>query len=143
MSALRIGLLALNNTTLAEVIPVRERLEKLGAQVTLVIPCGGSILPITGRYYPAAGGHGDRRALNQVSPADFDMFLLPDSVTREGLVRQPQVLEFIRGHPETPDAPLVPVFQVQYLLRLADGGCNLSGFTKTLEGVLSGTSRGR
>jgi len=143
LSALRIGLLVLDGTTLAEVIPVRERLEALGAQVTLVIPGGGSILPVTGRYFPAAGGQGTRRALNQVSPTDFDLLLLPDSVSIEQLLRKPAVLEFMRGHAETAEMPPAPVFHIHYLLRLLDGGSSLAGLEHPKEGILSGLTRGR
>ena len=124
--ALRIALLALDGITLAEVTPVRERLGALGAEVTLLVPGGGSILPISGRYFPAAGGQGLRRALAQTSPGDFDLLLLPDALSDACLRQHPDAIQFLRGSAHDALAPLL-TFQVSYLLHLLDCGVDLSG----------------
>lgn len=141
MAALRIGIIALNNTTLAEITPMRKRFKAQHATVTLMIPGGGSILPVTGRYYPAAGGHGLRCALGQVAPADFDLLVLPDSITADDLARCPQVMDFLHGAEQASDPP-PPLMPAQNLVRVLDRRCDL-GVAHSREDILSGATRVR
>ncbi|HEX2949664.1 MAG TPA: hypothetical protein VHV83_08865 [Armatimonadota bacterium] len=147
MVALRIGLLAIDGITLEEVTPARERLEDIGAQVTVLIPSGGSILPVTGRYFPAAGGVGERRSLSQVSPGDFHMILLPDGLTYDQLTRYPQVLEFLQGQQgqETcnQNQQVSIVCTISFLMRLLERGAKLDGLANNRESLLSGSLWGR
>lgn len=142
MFALRIGILAVDGTTLAEVAPVRERFAALGAQVTLIVPGGGSILPISGRYYPAAGGHGTRCAITQVSPTDFDVLLMPDSITQEQLLQYPQALEFMRiNGADGEDVHVLPIMRISYAHILLANQTNFDGLARMRERVLSGSAR--
>lgn len=137
MVALRIGLLVVDGITLAEVVPARERLEQLGMQVVLLVPDGGSILPVTGRYYPAAGGQGVRRSLSQVSPDDFDLLLVSTGLSDEQLIRYPQALAFVRGYSADGGQSPVIIFSTSYLLHLLEHGVRLDGLLTAREGVLS------
>ena len=117
---------------------MRERLEALGHTVTAIVPTGGSVLPITGRYFAGAGGHGARCALSQIAPAEVDLVLLPDSVTAELLARHPQVLRFIRGNPSTGIPHPLPVVTMRLLTQLLDCGSILFPLSCPREKALAG-----
>ena len=131
LAAPTIGLLIIDGITLAEVTPICDYLENLGTPVIVIVPTGGSMLPISGQYYPAAGGHNLRRALGQVTPEDFDVLLLPDGITGEQLVRYPQLLQLIRGLPGQGAAVPIPVFTVSTLQLLLDLGVKLAGLMRS------------
>ena len=135
MAAQRIALLILDGVTLAEVLPIRDRLASLGHAVTLLVPECGSVLPICGRYFAGAGGVGVRRALGQVAPVDFDLLVLPDSVTAADLMHYPSVLDFIQR-----DSTLI-IATIRYLTGLLDRGCSLSPLACPRETALSGATR--
>ena len=121
---------------------MRERFAALGAQVTLIVPGGGSILPISGRYYPAAGGHGTRCAISQVSPTDFDLLLLPDSITEEQLLRYPQALDFMRTTFENGEGEhCLPIMLISYAQLLVDGNILFDGLARMRDKVLSSSAR--
>lgn len=137
MTAPRIGLLIIDAITLADVTPICTRLEALGWPVVVIVPTGGSILPVNGRYFPAAGGHSVRRSLSQVTPTDFDLLLVPDAITGEQLVRYPQMLQLIRGLPSDGPAQPIPVFAVSFLQHLLDQHVKLDGLLHPPEALLS------
>ncbi len=141
MAASTIGLLIIDGITLAEVTPICDRLEKLGTPVIVVVPTGGPILPVSGRYYPAAGGHNARRALCQVIQGDFDLLLLPDGVTGEQLAAYPQLLQLVRGLPGQGAAHPIPVFTVSAMQQLLDQGLKLKGLMRPTEDRLSSSNR--
>lgn len=128
MAALRIALLIIDGVTLAEVTPIRERLNVLGTQATIIVPTGGPILPVSGRYYAAASGNVPRRALCQLTSGEIDLLLLPDGITGERLARHPEVLALVRGRQAEGPAQAVPVFTIRYLIHLLDQGLDLSHF---------------
>lgn len=130
MAALRVGILTAAELTLEEVTPLRDRLDALGAQVTLLIPARASIMPVSGRYFPAAGGLGARRALDAVAPGEIDMLILPDGLSGERLQHYAPVLALVR------QAHALPVFTVGHLLRLLDAGAGLDGLMACEEAAL-------
>ncbi len=137
MTAPRIGLFVIDGVTLAQVTPMRDSLERAGADVIIIVPTGGSILPVGGRYFPGAGGHGARRALLQLAPADLDLLLLPDGITGEQLAAYPKLLEIIRG---TPATGLLPVCQMLFMQQLLARNVTLTGLARCRETMLSGAT---
>jgi len=123
-------MLIMDGIGLAEVSPICERLETLGAPVIVIVPTGGTMLPTSGRYYPAAGGHNVRRSLSQVTPDDFDLLLLPDGITGEQFARYPQLLRLIHGAPVEGAFCPIPVFTVSFLQCLLDRGVKLDGLRR-------------
>jgi hypothetical protein len=134
----RIGLLVIDGVTLAVITPVRARLETLGAQVVLLVPTGGSVLPVGGRYFPAAAGPGARLPLHAVRAGDIDALLLPDTVTRDTLARHADAIALLRGRTVSGPAQPVPVFTQQFLLTLLDHGARLAGLAQPPAALLGG-----
>ncbi len=130
-------MLIIDGITLADVTPICERLEHLGTPVVMIVPTGSTILPISGQYFPAAGGHNVRRALCQATQEDFDLLLLPDNATSEQLTRYPQLLQLVRGLPAHGPARPLPVFTVSAMQRLLDQGVTLDGLIRPCEERLS------
>lgn len=143
MPALRIGLLIVDGVTLDEVAPVRERLENLGANVTAVVPTGGPVLPVSGRYYPAAGGHAARRPLSQVSVLDFDLLWLPDSLNSTLLQHYPQLLTLLRGQTVDGHLAIIPVMTTSYLTRMLQHSAALHGLMRPAEAACTISAGGR
>ena len=137
MAASTIGMLIIDGITLADVTPICDRLEQLGTPVVVIVPTGSPILPSSGQYYPAAGGHNVRRALCQVTHEDFDLLLLPDSATGEQLARYPKLLQLVRGLATHGPAHPVPVFTVSAMQLLLDQGVKLEGLMRPGEEQLS------
>lgn len=141
MLAPRIGLLVTDGVTLAEVTPMRERLAVLGVPVTILIPSGGALLPVSGRYFPAAGC-GEHRALSDTTSDDLDVLLLPETVSGDILVRYPDVLQLVRGRKGGQVSCPVPVYRLQSFAVLLDSG-RLQWSGRVTEGALTGSTRGR
>ncbi|MHB9025153.1 MAG: type 1 glutamine amidotransferase family protein [Armatimonadota bacterium] len=123
---------------LADVAPIRERLESLGALVTAVLPSGGSTMPVSGRYYPAAGGHGPRKPLCQVKPDDFDLLVLPGQLTADGLMKLAETMKLLQENFFADAEDPVPVMLPDYLEQLLDSGVDLSGLSRPRPPDLAG-----
>ncbi len=122
---------------------MRERLLAQGAQVTMLIPTGGPILPVSGRYYPGAGGQCDRQPVNQATPTDFDLIILPDGIDADKLARCPNILQLIQGIPSDATSQPLPVFTVQFMDGLLDRGVQLEGLQTTREPLVASSTRGK
>jgi aspartate/methionine/tyrosine aminotransferase len=110
------------------------------AQVTVIVPGGGSILPVTGKYYPAAGGQGVRRAASQVTAEEFDFLVLPDSLNAAQLARYPQILALLREGARDVSVP-IPVFTIRYLLHLLDRHVPFQGIARDHQDMLTSGTR--
>lgn len=137
LTTLQMGLIVIDRVALADVATIRKSLEGLAVAVTVLVPTGGSILPVSGRYYPGAGGDCTRRALCQVAASDFDALIIPDGVTTDDLLAAPQVIRFLHEVA----AKGIPVVSVGYLSHLLDRDTTLTGLCTPRQGVAS-ASRG-
>ncbi|MHB9130664.1 MAG: type 1 glutamine amidotransferase family protein [Armatimonadota bacterium] len=122
---------------------MRERLEASGAEVTVVVPTGGPMLPVGGRYYPGAGGPSRRKALSLLTAAEVDLLVIPDGMTAEQFTRYPELLHLARGRlPDGSSEPL-PLFTHTFITCLLDRDTDLARLAKTGEKLLSGSQRGK
>lgn len=141
--ALRIGLLIVEGVTQEEIGPVRERLEALGARVTAIVPTGGPILPVSGRYYPAASGHAVRRPLSQVTSTDFDLLWVPSCLACAHLTLYPPLAVLLRGHAIDGTQAVIPLLTTAYLTVLLQQNISLAGLIRQEEPVCTVSTGGR